>query len=335
MLTSRRLACLIDRFGTDGDLSGSCSCKDTLNCNCCNSSSTGCCGGLEALAKAAAMCCPAEDGPVPQSCCPPPASSAQETTHSNCCVGAIPLPPLSKRRKRKSSATSPLEDERFKRGPALPPILLPAPLLYDAPPVFPTIPPLSTIASLAGTGCTCGLNCNCPGCVEHRGTEHASQDFQDCPDECGTCVDHQHGIELPTPTGYGSASVGMLSSSSNASFIDAFFARAAAKIPPPPSLRASASAVSFDPMNVTVYPQSLFLGEGKRLDEHGPAFGLVKLPKLECCAGKCGCPGESCGCGRECDGCCSVHEGVADKVEGRDTNEIVDVAKRSCCSAGV
>ena len=208
-----------------------------------------------------------------------------------------------------------------------------SPTLCDAPSEFPTIPPLSTVASLAGTGCTCGFNCTCPGCVEHRGAEHASKKHDDCP-ECGNCIDNQQGIELPAATGYGSASVPIAPVSP--SFIDAFFARAAA-IPPPPMSRASASAMSFDPMNVTVYPRNLFLGEKNLLDKHGPAFGLVRLPKLECCSGRCGCPGDACGCGQDCDGCCATHEGDLEMASGHNSTDGVhvetspDSTPSNCC----
>lgn len=33
-------------------------------------------------------------------------------------------------------------------------------------------------------------------------------------------------------------------------------------------------------MNSTIYPHDLLSDHGKHLDEHGPAFGLVQLPKL-------------------------------------------------------
>ena len=155
---------------------------------------------------------------------------------------------------------------------SLPPILEPLAFLDNTPPLFPDIPPLKTFLSLAGTGCTCGLECSCPGCVEHRGPDHASNSHPDCSDDCRYCVDGQQGIELPASTGYGSANIPSVSAV-NTTFIDALIARAAAAIPPPPTSRASLPGVSLDPTNVTVYPQSLFADEGKRLDEQGPSIG--------------------------------------------------------------
>jgi len=37
------------------------------------------------------------------------------------------------------------------------------------------------------------------------------------------------------------------------------------------------------------------------------AFGLVNLPKLECCGGRCSCPAGGCSCGKGCDGDCAEH----------------------------
>ena len=38
-------------------------------------------------------------------------------------------------------------------------------------------------------------------------------------------------------------------------------------------------------------------------DERSRAFGLVNIPKLECCGGRCSCPENQCGCGENCGGC--------------------------------
>ena len=286
-----------------------CHCKDIYNCKCRNTNASGS-SGLDALASAAALCCSSENSA-------PQVSSSQLLTPQEgaSCCGSSPSSIPSKRRRRRSSASA-HDHDRSKRGLSLAPILLPEP--FETPPVFPSIPPLSTIASIAGTGCCCGFDCTCPGCVEHRGSEHASKADGDCP-ECGHCIDHTHGIEFPPSTGYGSSlpsasAAPTPTSTATPSFIDAFFARAAAAIPPPPSQRAAFSALSFDPQDVTVYPPALFAGAGARLDAHGPAFGLVRLPKLECCAGSCGCPGDGCGCGTDCNGCCSVHEPGRDGV---------------------
>lgn len=325
-----------------------CACKDVWNCNCRPSneaSGSGSSIGLDTLATAAAMCCGAAttsasndtdpSGPKPINDDPAP-PAAQKHPRSCCQRPSSPSSPPSKR--RKGRAPSP-ETGNHHRGPSLAPILTSPTPASAAPPVYPEIPPLHSIASLAGTGCTCGFDCSCPGCVEHRGPEHVSKAHEDCPD-CGTCVDHSHGSALPSSAGIGSAlpSSSMVADASP-SFIDAFFARAAATIPPPPSLRASAAAGAFDPSNITVYPQSLFAGERKRLDEHGPAFGLVRLPKLECCAGRCGCLGDSCGCGKDCNGCCATNEPGETDVPAKETETVLPenlpvspAPVRSCCA---
>lgn len=326
-----------------------CACKDVWNCNCRPSneaSGSGSSIGLDTLATAAAMCCGAgaattsasndtdPSGPKPINDDPAP-PAAQKHPRSCCQRPSSPSSPPSKRRKGRA----PSPEVGNHRGPSLAPILTSPTPASAAPPVYPEIPPLHSIASLAGTGCTCGFDCSCPGCVEHRGPEHVSKAHEDCPD-CGTCVDHSHGSALPSSAGIGSAlpSSSMVADASP-SFIDAFFARAAATIPPPPSLRASAAAGAFDPSNITVYPQSLFAGERKRLDEHGPAFGLVRLPKLECCAGRCGCLGDSCGCGKDCNGCCATNDPGETDVPAKETETVLQESQpvspapvRSCCA---
>ncbi|KAH9836792.1 uncharacterized protein C8Q71DRAFT_59632 [Rhodofomes roseus] len=167
-------------------------------------------------------------------------------------------------------------------------------------PVFPPIPPLSEIASLAGSGCCCGVECTCPGCVQHRGPVHASEDFPDCEDGCGTCVDNESGVGLPSPGAGSSSSSAKLGPGTQPNFIDAFFARAAS-LPLPPATRMA----GLDAMNVTVYPSTLFSGGVREREERRAAFGLVSIPPLECgCAGGCGCPAGRCGCGDGCAGCC-------------------------------
>jgi hypothetical protein len=295
------------RIGIGRDHSHQCGCTDASNCGCLSASvNRG--NGLEALASAAVLCCSTNENPVSLDlvshdipATSAPVSNAPSCYHSSTITSISHMNCL-------HASTASSGSDRSKWGPVLPPLLLPL-TPCSTPPEFPTIPPLSTVASLAGTGCTCGFDCTCPGCVEHRGPERTSTAHAGCP-ECGTCVDNQYNLELPPSTAYGAASVSVASDPAM-SFIDTFFARVAATIPPPPMSRASASAASFDPMNITVYPPSLFFGEGSRLDEQGPAFGLVQLPKLECCSGKCGCPGDTCDCGQECDGCCATHEASA------------------------
>jgi hypothetical protein len=109
-------------------------------------------------------------------------------------------------------------------------------------PEFTVIPPFSTFKSIAGSGCTCGLRCACPGCMEHRGPVHASED---CAHGCHHCVDYLAGIELPIPG----------QSASRPSMIDQFFTRAAA-LPTPPTNRKG--GVELDPTDITIYPVDLF-----------------------------------------------------------------------------
>lgn len=115
------------------------------------------------------------------------------------------------------------------------------------------------------------------------------KDRRDCADGCGTCVDHSVGIGLPN-------------SEPGSNFLDKFFARAAA-LPPPPTNRKMGIGMDLDPMNVMVYPDS-----ARDAGERGVAFGLVNVPKLECCGGQCECPKGTCGCGKSCSGRCTEHE---------------------------
>ena len=117
---------------------------------------------------------------------------------------------------------------------------------HSAPPAFPSIPSFSAMTSFDETGCCCGTQCSCPGCTVHRGAEHAAKDVRDCTaGECGTCVDHASGDALPAHVlaysqgGYASAgsSSGQPSGrKEGTSFIDAFFATAAALPAPPCSM---------------------------------------------------------------------------------------------------
>lgn len=196
-------------------------------------------------------------------------------------------------------------------GPSLPPILFSSPSSSGTSqiPEFPTIPPISIMKSLAGSGCTCGLNCACPGCVEHRGEEHTSADRADCTSGgCTTCVDWQGGIELPV------TSLDSTINNQNTSTIHQFLARAAA-LPLPPHTR---KGLRIDPTNVLIYPTDLFSRDsagasgdhtagGLDMRGRGAAFGLIKVPKMECCGGRCSCPEGTCGCGKSCDGRCGEH----------------------------
>lgn len=73
-------------------------------------------------------------------------------------------------------------------------------------------------------------------------------------------------------------------------------AASSSKVPPPPLL---SRPYELDPTNLSVLPPSAFLGG----DESRAAFGLLEIPKLECCTGKCRCPPGECTCMSDCCGC--------------------------------
>jgi len=255
-------------------------------------------------------------------------ASAQAASNSG---KELPVPPPGKilprsspKRQRYAKELSPPAP-----GPALAPILLDAgsSLTSDVPrpalPDFETMPPMSTMTSLAGSGCTCGVQCACPGCLEHRGPEHASKEHNNCTDGCGTCIDHTLGLELPTSS----------TTSSTSNILDRFFARAAALPAPPPNRK---NRADLDPMDVTVYPNFI-----RGTDDRTLAFGLVTIPKL-CCGGSCSCPGGTCGCGKSCNGCCDVHSDTSQKSADSPVVTVPvqqesskRVPLRSCCAGKV
>lgn len=306
-----------------------CNCRSVWKCKCRasnpDSSVVESCReqGLVTLARAAAMRCSTEaPSPSSASSYDSPGKHSEKTKRHNSRSGS-PNHFLHKRPKLTSSAPSP--------GPELPPILLPSPSHSMPIPTFATMPPMSAITSLAGTGCTCGLRCACPGCVEHRGTTHVVGDRTDCAEGCGTCVDHASGIALPDHT----------ENNSTISILDQFFARAAA-LPAPPTNRKMGTGLHFDPMNIMVYPET-----ARETEQRGAAFGLVSLPKLECCGGRCGCPNGRCGCGKTCDGCCADHDGgktIESEIDrlanqrlplAKDTLPPVSPVLQSCCAGKI
>ncbi|KAF8213738.1 hypothetical protein K438DRAFT_1804564 [Mycena galopus ATCC 62051] len=316
-----------------------CNCRSGWKCKCRATAASSPPGpaaddGLATLARAAAMCCHTSD-PIPRpslNSSPGPrkdaAPSKRQTSRPN-----SPTHHASGAHKRPKHIPS----ER-PAGPALAPILslysddpaLPSPTMSI--PIFALMPPMSTLTSLAGSGCTCGLECACPGCVEHRGPEHADRDRPSCADGCGTCVDARAGVALPgfgfdsspfSPSSFSfdfnsassnynldnaGSNAGASSSSSAStstaltnSIIDQFLARAAA-LPAPPTYRNRTAGVNIDPMNVAVYSGT----------------EQVNLPKLECCGGQCSCPAGSCDCRQSCNGCCSEHHRIG--VRGSSRN---------------
>lgn len=194
--------------------------------------------------------------------------------------------PTKKSSNTSSETTSPKKFMQF--APDLPPILLTPDEAVNLSTDTPLIPPLSAIASFAGSGCTCGVECSCPGCEEHRGPAHVDRTHRSCSSGCNHCVDSQMGIALPG-----------LEPSPTVSMIDQFLRRAASLPAPPPNRRMGIGA-DLDPANVMTYPRA-----ARDTEERAIAFGLISLPKLECCAGKCACAADSCHCGDSCNGSCA------------------------------
>ncbi|TBU53432.1 hypothetical protein BD310DRAFT_938042 [Dichomitus squalens] len=330
-------------------------------------------GGLAALAQAALFCCGDDLPSASTSTSRVPSNSSERRTtagptedmfssQKRSCCSTVSRPPSPTPKRTKRSGTTPaLSDQHIPRAPrccsaSSTPVYASsfshAHTTYSAPPVFPAIHLPSASASIADSGCCCGAQCACPGCVQHRGSEHAAKDILDCEEgECRTCVDHDGGVALPehalafsqgryghTSSGASAVQQGAVSppalvagSSSTSgtsnsptsarrargdsvSYIDAFLATAASlPLPPPGRTRAGA----LDPTNVLVYPKSIFEGGDA---ERRSLFGLVEVPKLQCsCPGGCGCPEGQCACGEGCTGCAPEHgevDGDGDVGEG-------------------
>lgn len=273
--------------------------------------------GLATLARAAALSCGGQSSSVS----PNVATSKSALTPVNGRnqnskrQSSRPSTPPNVFHKRQRHISSNQQPKCSVPGPSLPPILT-SPLSSSTSchqvPSFPTIPPIGVMTSLAGSGCTCGLLCACPDCPEHRGEEYASASKAHCADGCGTCVDWQGGIGLPATN--------QLTGGQSKSIVNQFYACAAA-LPSPPQTRNRSTSVSIDPTNVLVYPPDLFSNPsgtssptshkamgGFDMEARDAAFGLIKVPKLECCGGRCSCPADGCGCGKSCEGQCEEHE---------------------------
>jgi len=146
------------------------------------------------------------------------------------------------------------------------------------------MPSMSEISLLAGSGCTCGVQCACPGCVEHT-TDTGTR----CGDGCGACIDP-------------SIEVAPSQAKESTSFLDRFFARAAA-LPPPPARR-KMSSYHLEPMNTHILSQS---------SSSQPFNFGVNLPKLKC-DGRCDRSVEECRCRENCAG--SYSDVLDDRREG-------------------
>ena len=243
-------------------------------------------GGLATLARAAVM-----QNPSPDAESQPSSSAIDPGLHHS--RPATPANIAFRKRQKKNInilACTP--------GPDLAPIRLsPSSPFPPSIPDFPSMPSMSEISLLAGSGCTCGVLCKCPGCAEHK-TETGTAGKR-CGDGCGACIDPSIEVAVlqQTPS----------QAKESVSFLDRFFARAAA-LPPPPAHRKMKS-YNLDPMNTRIFSQS---SSSQPLN-----FGAVNLPKLEC-DGRCDrSPGE---CRENCAGSCS---------------DVFDDRKGGCCGGSV
>ncbi|KAI0757645.1 hypothetical protein C8Q80DRAFT_1134738 [Daedaleopsis nitida] len=325
--------------------------------------------GLATLAQAALLCCGGDfpttstsdkvsEAPLMGSPRATPSGNESRKHTRSCCSSAVNSRPSSPKPKRSKPASTSAPSPHAIHTSMSVHQHVPPP---HAPPAFPALSSLGSTPSLEEAGCCCGTQCSCPGCLMHRGAEHAAKDYADCTDgECRTCVDHEGGYALPehllaySQGGLASSSSNvapipplLAASSSSASVsapgrdrrpsvscIDAFFATAAS-LPAPPPGRTGA----LDPTNVLVYPKGVLAGNaGTR-----SLFGLVELPKLQCnCPGGCGCPEGQCACGDGCTGCGSAHEEVEEEAAASASASVlppvqeragtVSATVRSCCS---
>lgn len=275
-----------------------CQCESIWECQCKRTAGSSDQGRLETLVQVATS---SNTNPVSPPLVVLP--SPEPPTVRKCCAS-----------KKTSTVGNYREDTGPVRGPDLPPLLL-DPERMASPPhdtprfVTPTsIPSIKSVVLLAGTGCSCGFECACPGCIEHRVPPASTATQEDsnlrpCSDGCAHCVDRSGGVALPE----------LESVSYRPSFrsaIETFLSRAAS-LPLPPKNRPA----DIDPTNITVFPAELFSvdfggmgdpfgGIGGRQEKARSAWGLVDVPRLECCGGACGCPEGRCGCGTSCNGCC-------------------------------
>jgi len=267
-----------------------CQCKSIWECQCKRTPGSSNQGRLETLVQVATSTGSNRGSLVPSKSdiLPRPGPPA---VRKSCCAS-----------KNKPTVVNDRGDSGPVRGPDLPPLLLNSGQMNLQPPRFTTptsIPSIKSVVLLAGTGCSCGFECACPGCIEHRvpspsTTTPGPSNLRPCSDGCAHCVDRLGGVALPEPE----------SASQRPPFggvIETFLSRAA-NLPPPPKNRSA----GIDPTNIRVFPSELFSVDfgGGRQENPRSAWGLVDVPRLECCGGACGCPDGRCRCGTSCAGCC-------------------------------
>ena len=293
-----------------------CNCKDVRKCKCKVSQSASSSvssaqisipfDGLARLAHAAAMECSSPDAH---------SVSFSSTIDSEIHHSRSATPPNTTFCKHQKQSTNVLARMP---GPDLAPLRF-SPLSSFPPsiPDFPSMPSMSEIVSLAGSGCTCGVRCACPGCVEHTDSGDDTSSKR-CGEGCGACIDHS--IEILDP-----------SQAKDTSFLDRFFAQAAA-LPPPPAHR-KMSSYHLDPMNTHTSPQS----SGSR------PFDVVNLPKLKCCGGQCTCSVGQCTCRDNCAGSCldvsrDRNQAEGTRIDGHALDDAMPVPRKpqgKCCSGSV
>lgn len=290
-----------------------CRCKNIWKCQCNRSSDSSDQERLETLVQVAASIASNHVSPTFQQSDALPSVQNPPSVRKSCCASKTVPPAVGSR-----------ENTELVRGPDLPPLLFdPDRMLFPShdpsPFTIPTsIPSIESVALLAGTGCSCGFECACPGCVEHCVPPlQEGSDLRSCSDDCPHCVDRLEGTLL-------SEDEPPLRRSSFEGTIERLLARAV-NLPPPPRNRSA----GIDPTNVIVFPAGLFSvdfssssGSGKQ-EEARSAWGLVDIPKLECCAGACGCPDGRCTCGNSCAGCC---------VEGDTSSSSSESAEPLSCT---
>ena len=293
-----------------------CECKSIWECHCNRPSVSSDQGSLQTLAQVAvsmganpvSLAFPRQDHP--------PSRPGPPAIRKSCCAS-----------KRPPKAVK--EDTGLVRGPDLPRLLLDPEQAFSPPRDAPrlttptSIPSIKSVVLLAGTGCSCGFECACPGCIEHRvpsSTETQNgPSLRSCSDDCAHCIDRLGGIALPEPD----------SASHRPSIIETFLDRIPS-LPPPPKNRSA----NIDPTNITVFPAGLFSvdlggpGDGGQQEKARSAWGLVNIPRLECCGGACGCPEGRCRCGNSCAGCCVEGDNLSDSPGG--SNALAE--PMSCCT---
>ena len=166
-------------------------------------------------------------------------------------------------------------------------------------------------------------------CRRPHGPEIAAMSGEQFPDKCESCHNHAGGLTLPSPCStkhssntsnsspyhplarQGRSHTHEQHSSAGMSTFDHFNA-VAALLPSPPPGGPNFEPGTLDPTNVAVY-------------HHQKAIGLVQLPPLNCCSGRCRCPSGMCGCGTDCGGSCGQRGSCPgnDKGNNRENTHII------------